>query len=244
MDYRISDPYLDPPGMFEECYAEKTYRLPHTFWCYDPLCEAPEVGQPAVVDRGSITFGCLNNFCKVNEQVLELWAGVLREVADSRLILLTPGRAGGERVKDFMAKHGVAGERVSCVSARPRKEYLALYREIDIVLDTVPYNGHTTSLDALWMGVPVVSLVGETVVGRAGVSQLTNLELSDLVARDEQEFVRMAVRLASDVARLGRLRGELRGRMERSPLRDAERFARDMEAAYRWMWGEWCRGIR
>jgi predicted O-linked N-acetylglucosamine transferase (SPINDLY family) len=178
----------------------------------------------------------------VPEEVLELWVGVLREVADSRLMLLKPGKAGSERVKEFLAKHGIDGERVSCVSARPRKEYLALYREIDIVLDTIPYNGHTMSLDALWMGVPVVSLVGKTVVGRAGLSQLTNLWLTELVAHDESEFVRTAVGLAGDVPRLGRLRGELRGKIERSPLMDAERFARDMEAAYRGMWRKWCRG--
>jgi predicted O-linked N-acetylglucosamine transferase (SPINDLY family) len=117
-----------------------------------------------------------------------------------------------------------------------------LYHRLDIVLDTFPYNGHTTSLDALWMGVPVVSLAGRTPVSRAGLSQLTNLGLPELVAHSEDDYVRIAVELAGDLPRLGQLRSTLRERMENSVLTDAPRFARNVEAAYRKMWQAWCTG--
>src|SRR5581483_9403119 len=118
--------------------------------------------------------------------------------------------------------------------------YLELYHQIDIGLDTLPYNGHTTSLDAMWMGVPVVTIVGQTAVGRAGLSQLTNLALTELIAYSEDDFVRIAIGLARDLTRLRDLRANLRSRMERSPLMDAPRFARNIEAAYRTMWHRWC----
>ena len=125
---------------------------------------------------------------------------------------------------------------------RPRSKYLELYHEIDMTLDTLPYNGHTTSLDSLWMGVPVVTCVGRTVVGRAGYSQLSNLGLLDLIAWNVDQFVSIASRLAGDFNRLSEFRATLRGRMERSPLMDAERFTRHMESAYRFLWRQWCQG--
>jgi predicted O-linked N-acetylglucosamine transferase (SPINDLY family) len=117
---------------------------------------------------------------------------------------------------------------------------LRQYREIDIGLDTFPYNGHTTSLDSFWMGVPVVTLCGQTVVGRAGLCQLMNLGLPELIASNPDEYVRIAVSLAGDLPRLAALRAELRPRMQASPLMDAPRFARNLEAAYRQMWVRWC----
>jgi predicted O-linked N-acetylglucosamine transferase (SPINDLY family) len=134
----------------------------------------------------------------------------------------------------------VASDRVSFVPPAPRASYLAYYHEIDIGLDTVPYNGHTTSLDSFWMGAPVVTLIGATVVGRAGLSQLMNLGLPDLVASNQEQYVQIAVELAHDLARLSQLRATLRDRMRASPLTDAPRFARNIEAAYREMWQRWC----
>ena len=125
-----------------------------------------------------------------------------------------------------------------------RAQYLASYREIDLCLDTFPSNGHTTSLDALWMGVPVVTLVGRTIVGRAGLCQARNLGLEALVAWTPEEYVKIAVDLCRDLERLGELRAGLRGRRESSPLMDAPRFARNMEAAYRKVWQRWCEGRR
>ncbi len=240
MGYRLTDPYLDPPGLFEEYYAEKTYRLPHTFWCYDPAYVGPSVNRLPAHDNGYITFGCLNNFCKVNDGVLELWAPVLRAVPQARLHLLAQEGSHRERTRAFLSGHGISGERIEFFSRRPRAEYLALNHQIDIGLDTVPYNGHVTSMDTLWMGVPVVTLVGPTVVGRAGLSQLSNLGLTELAASTPEEFTRIAVGLASDLPRLTELRGSLRGRMKHSPLMDAAGFTRDVEEAYRTMWRRWC----
>ena len=126
------------------------------------------------------------------------------------------------------------------MAPQPRRKYLELYHRIDLGLDTLPYNGHTTSLDSYWMGVPVVTLVGQTIVGRAGLSQLMNLQLPELIAHTPDQYVEIATNLASDLPRLSELRGTLRARMEQSPLMDAPRFARDIEAAYRTMWRTWC----
>jgi len=239
MDVRLSDPFLDPPGGDESVYSERTVRLPDTFWCYDPLTREPAVSPLPARQRGHIVFGSLNNFCKVHPGVLELWARVLRAVERSRLVLLVPPGETQRRTIETFESHGVARDRLELVGYRRRPEYLAAYRDIDVCLDTFPYNGHTTSLDAFWMGVPVVTLVGSTVVGRAGLCQAMNLGLPELVATTADDFVAKAVALCRDLDHLGELRAGLRSRMETSPLMDAPRFARNLEAAYRDMWRAW-----
>jgi predicted O-linked N-acetylglucosamine transferase (SPINDLY family) len=239
IDYRLTDPYLDPPGSGDRPYTETSVPLPDTFWCYDPLSDEPAVNALPAGETGLLTFGCLNNFCKVNAPVLQLWARVLRDVEGSQLLLLAPQGPHREDTLGLLRQEGVASGRVTFVEHRPRQQYLELYHRIDIGLDTLPYNGHTTSLDALWMGVPVVTLVGRTVVGRAGLSQLSNLGLPELIADAPEQFVRVAVELAGDRPRLSKLRSTLRARMRQSPLMDAPRFARNVEAAYRAMWQRW-----
>ncbi len=240
VDYRLTDPYIDPPGLHDHDYSEESIRLPDAFWCYDPLAGEPAVSALPAVENGSITFGCLNNFCKVNDSVLKLWAQVLKAVDGSRLLLLAPGGSVRGRTLDLLEREGVRRDRVTFVARQPRPRYLELYHRIDIGLDTFPYNGHTTSLDAFWLGVPVVTLVGPTPVARAGLSLLTNLGLSELVAETPDQFVSIAVALAGDVPRLCELRATLRDRLRASPLMDAPRFARMVEAAYREMWRRWC----
>jgi predicted O-linked N-acetylglucosamine transferase (SPINDLY family) len=236
IDYRLTDPYLDPNGR-DEFYSEKSIRLPHSFWCFDPLEVDAPVNRLPAMDAGYITFGCLNNFCKVTDRTLELWAKVLREVPDSRLILQTKTGRHRERI---LSKLGIDPDRVEFSLYLPRPKYLRLYHRIDLGLDTFPYNGHTTSLDSLWMGVPVVSLCGQTVASRAGFSQSSNLGLADqLVAETDERFVELAVNLARDLPRLSELRRSLRVRMEKSPLMDAAGFARGIEAAYSFMWQTW-----
>jgi protein O-GlcNAc transferase len=186
--------------------------------------------------NGFVTFGSLNNFCKVNLPTLRLWAAVLGAVARSRITILAPEGSARQRIVDVFQQHGVAAERVGFVSRRPRPRYLELYRDFDISLDAIPYNGQTTSLDSLWMGVPVLTIVGQSAVGRAGLGILHNLDLPDWIAHTAKQFVDLAVRHASDVNALGRLRASLRERMRRSPLTDHERFARNIETAYRGIW--------
>ncbi len=237
IDYRLTDAVLDPAGIGEESYAERSFRLPDCFWCYDPLTDQPPVNALPVAQSGQITFGCLNNFCKINDDVLEAWASVLRAVPNSKLLLLAPAGVSRTRVK---TKLGLTSQRVEFIAHQPRTDYLKEYHRIDLCLDTFPYNGHTTSLDALWMGVPVVSLSGATVVSRAGLSLMTNLGLPELVANNSTEFIRLAVGLAQDHTRLAGLRSTLRQRMTRSPLMAAGRFTRNVEHAYRTMWQAWC----
>jgi predicted O-linked N-acetylglucosamine transferase (SPINDLY family) len=246
IDYRFTDPYLDPPGGSNEYYSERSIRLPHSFWCYDAAAMAPPSGVHPPVgalrspSQGFLTFGCLNNFAKANAGVLQLWAQLLETVKESRLLLLCPPGNARQWVLAEMLKHSIAADRIGFVPKLPRGRYLEVYHQIDIALDTLPYNGHTTSLDALWMGVPVVTLVGKTIVGRAGFSQLSNLGLTELVAETPEQYVTIAADLAGDVDRLKRLRAGLRDRMRNSPLMDAVQFTRDIESAYRRMWRTWC----
>jgi predicted O-linked N-acetylglucosamine transferase (SPINDLY family) len=164
-------------------------------------------------------------------------------VPGSRLLLLAPEGSHRQRTLELLGQGGVCGGRVEFAAPCPRADYLRLYHRADISLDTFPYNGHTTSLDSLWMGVPVVSLAGELPVSRAGLSQLTNLGLPELVARSGEEYVCIAAKLAADTVRLAELRATLRERMKASPLMDAPRFARAIEAAFRAMWREWCERV-
>ncbi|BDU71351.1 O-linked N-acetylglucosamine transferase, SPINDLY family protein [Mesoterricola silvestris] len=233
MDYRITDPFLDPPGVTEDAYAERSVRLPHTFWCYHPLAGEPDPGPLPALAAGHVTFGCLNNPCKVNPAVLALWERVLQAVPGSRLRLMAHPGSHRQLILDAFADPS----RIDFTPFLSRRDYLEQYRSIDLCLDTFPYNGHTTSLDAFWMGVPVVTRVGATVVGRAGWSQLQNLGLPGLAAWDDDAFVEIAASHAGDLPRLGALRAGLRARMEASPLMDAEGFTRDLEDAYRRMAG-------
>jgi predicted O-linked N-acetylglucosamine transferase (SPINDLY family) len=241
IDYRLTNAYLDPPGADVGLYAESSVRLPDSFWCYDPLTDEPAVNPLPALANGFVTFGCFNNFCKVNEGTLRTWGQVLRAIPSARLVLLAPeGHARAFTLK-VLAQEGVAAERVTFVSRRPaRRQYLEFYQTVDIGFDTLPYNGHTTSIDSYWMGVPVVTLVGQTIVGRAGVSQLHNLGLQELIAESPEQLVRLLVKLAGDLPRLEHLRTTLRERLQASPLMDGRRFARNVEGAFRDMWRRWC----
>jgi protein O-GlcNAc transferase len=201
---------------------------------------APPNSLPALT-TGRVTFGTLNNFVKVNEPTLQLWAMVMKAVPASQLLLLAPQGDARRRILDVLTNHGIVAERVEFADRGSSAAYFELYRRIDLVLDCFPYNGHTTSLDAFWMGVPVVTQVGRTVVGRAGWSQLCNLNLMELAADKPQRFVQIASELAGNLPRLSELRSTLRQRMQQSPLMDAPRFARNVEAAYLQMWLVWCR---
>jgi predicted O-linked N-acetylglucosamine transferase (SPINDLY family) len=238
MDYRITDAYADPPGTTERYYTEKLIRLPDVAWCYGPA-PGPDVNPPPALDAGHITFGSFNNIPKITGEVIALWARILAAVPDSRLLLLSNGSAWGERrICDAFARCGVDRQRIKIVGRLPRQRYLELYRTVDICLDPFPYNGGVTTCDALWMGVPVISLAGNAYVSRQGVSMLSNLGLPELIAATPDAYVEIAVGLASDLARLRELRATLRERMSRSPLTDAQRFTRGLEEAYRRMWEE------
>jgi len=240
--YRISDRYLEARSADEESRSKERLHLIESFWCYDPGgVEALPNPLPAL-ETGRVTFGSLGNFRKVNGRTLKLWARALGSVKESRLLMWCPAGSHRQRTLEALEREGVESRRVEFVEFRPRREYLELYHRLDIVLDTFPYNGHTTNLDALWMGAPVVSLAGETPVSRAGLSQLTNLGLPEWVARSEMDYVNIAKSLADDLPRLAILRATLRERMETSVLMDAARFTLQVEQSYRDMWRAWCAG--
>jgi len=242
--YRISDRYLElVPMASEECErgprTEQVFLI-DSFWCYDPYEIGVESNELPARHHEGVTFGSLANFRKINEPLLKLWARVLAKHDASRLVVLTAAGSHRLRVLEILGREGIEGRRVEFAERCSHQDYLELYRRLDIMLDTFPYNGHTTSLDALWMGVPVISLAGETRVSRGGLSILNNLGLPELVAQAEDEYVEIATRLAGDLPRLAELRRTLRSRMETSLLMDAPRFAHNIEAAYRAMWRHWC----
>ncbi|CAN5497715.1 hypothetical protein BH10PLA1_BH10PLA1_17890 [soil metagenome] len=239
IDYRLTDPYLDPPVAIQSNYVEHSIVLPDSFWCYDPRTTEPSVNELPALSSGHVTFGCLSNFSKINEDVIALWTKVMTAVPNSRLLILASPGSHRDRFIKAMSATGVTADRVEFIHKLPRQMYLEQYHRIDIGLDTFPYNGHTTSLDSLWMGVPVITLVGQTAVSRAGWSQLSNLGLTELAALDDKTFVSIATSLANDLPRLAELRRTLRSRMQKSPLMDAPGFTRNVEVAYRQMWKAW-----
>jgi predicted O-linked N-acetylglucosamine transferase (SPINDLY family) len=243
IDYRISDSYADPPGLSDRLHTEKLVRLPETNWIYQPSEEAIAL-EVTPLAEGPVTFGCFNNLAKVTEPMLRLWAKILAAVPGSRLLLKARALATESvqaRVRAILAQEGIAPERVELGGWRmTAREHLALYNRVAIALDPFPYQGTTTTCEALWMGVPVVSLAGQTHVSRVGVSLLHNVGLPELIGQNAEEYVRIAVALAQDRRRLEELRAGLRERMRQSPLLDWSSFARHMEAAYRQMWRTWC----
>jgi predicted O-linked N-acetylglucosamine transferase (SPINDLY family) len=239
MDYRLSDPYLDPPE-HDALYVEKTIHLPHTFWLFNSAGDSIAPNPLPALSTGHITFGSLNAFCKTNDHTNALWAQIMAQVPNSRLHLICPQGAHRQNFLNFFQARGIDPSRITFLLNQPRPQYLQLYHQIDLCLDTLPYNGHCTSLDALWMGVPVVTLVGNTVVGRAGLSLLMNLNLPELITHTPDQFIATTAALARDLPRLQTLRSTLRQRMEQSPLMDAPAFTRGIESAFRTMWTTWC----
>jgi predicted O-linked N-acetylglucosamine transferase (SPINDLY family) len=177
--------------------------------------------------------------------MLKLWARILRSTPGSKLLIKAKAlqcESTCQRVRQIMEAVGVTSPRLELLGWRKsHEEHLASYRRVDIALDTFPYHGTTTTRDALWMGVPVVTLAGTTHVSRVGVSLLTNVGLPELIANSQEEYVQIAVELAKDIPRLRNLHATLRRRMEQSPLMDAPKFARNIEAAYRQIWQKWCK---
>jgi hypothetical protein len=216
----VTDRFLEPPDAVAGPESGQALRLPDSFWLSDPLGETPMVSElPAASSRG-VVFGCLSRFSKVNEPVLRLWSELLNSAPGARLLLLCPEGGARSRVLARFAAGGVESSRVEFTGNLSRADYLALYRRIDIALDPFPYNGHMTTFDALWMGVPVVTLAGETQVSRGGLSLLSNAGLPELIAFQPEEYLRIARELAGDLPRLAALRGGLRARLQASPLMD------------------------
>ena len=240
MDYRLSDPHLDPPGENDANYVEKTIRHPNSFWPYFPIEADVAPNQLPALTNGFITFGCLNNFWKMNDRVIQMWVALLNATPNSHLILRTPQGGPRQRLIEKFRSAGIDVNRLEFGDRAPRHDYWKLYHRIDLSLDTTPYGGHTTAMDSIWMGVPVISLAGSLPVGRAGVTISSNIGLPELATRSPEAYVRKASELAADFPRLAELRSTLRARLAQSPLMDGRQFTRDLEQAFRTMWQNWC----
>jgi len=240
--YRITDGKADPPGVADAYHEERLLRLPYSQWCFQPSAAMPEPGPLPASARGHVTFGSFNHLAKVNEDVRLLWSRLLLSVPGSRLLMV--GVAAGEncdRLRATLEGQGIARERVEVRGMLDYMRYLDSYREVDIALDSFPYNGGTTSCEALWMGVPVVTLAGSYGAARSGVSLLSTIGLRELIARTPEDYLAIARKLAADLDALSALRGGMRARMRASPLMDGPGFARALEAGYREIWRDWCR---
>jgi protein O-GlcNAc transferase len=245
IDWRITDALADPPGA-ERFYVETLIRLPDGFLCYEaPSSDVPNVSPlPAALSSRGITYGSFNNVQKLSTATIDAWTAILAALPSSRLLLKAAALADRGVRQDLMdrfAARGIGAERLELRGfTATTSSHLGTYQEVDVALDPFPYNGTTTSCEAMWMGVPVVTLIGDRHSGRVGFDLLTRVGLSELAAPNLETYVATAVSLAQDLPRLQRIRGGLRERMRASSLCDGKAFARSFEGALRHVWRQWC----
>lgn len=239
MDYLLGDPYVTPPEN-DHHFTEKIWRLPTTRWCFTIPSIKIDVTVPPALKNGYITFGCFNNLIKMNDSVVELWSKVLNATPDSRLLLKAkPFRDQliRKNVLQRFSDQGINNERIILEESEKREQYFAAYSRVDIALDPFPFTGGTTSVEGLWMGVPVLTLAGDSLVSRQGVGILMNIGMEDWIAHTKDEYITKSATFASDVDKLSVLRSKLRSQLLRSPLFDAQSFAQNFERAIWEMWG-------
>jgi len=240
MDYRITDAFADPPGMTDAFHTEKLHRMPETFSCYSAPNDAPTVAPLQAKRTGRVTFGSFNNFAKITAEVITVWSNILKRIPTATLFLKYKDLESVPMTQYIHHQFMTRGVLVSQLRIQgddaSHVEHMARYNTIDIALDPFPYNGTTTTLDALWMGVPVITLAGASHVGRVGVSQMSNLGLQELIAKNQDDYVNIAVELAGNIEKLSALRAGMRERMLASPLMNVERFTRNLEQGYEQMW--------
>ena len=244
IDYRLTDSIADPEGNADACHTETLVRLPRGFLCYAPPEDAPHVSNTPVLNSDTVTFGSFNSPKKMNGLVFSVWSEILKQVPGSHLFLQSivfSDEFTRQRCAELFLENGIPSERITMSGLVPStRELMDLYGKVDIALDPFPYNGTTTTCEALWMGVPVVTLRGERHSGRVGASILTRIGLPELIAATENDYVAKAVALATDIEHLTDLRADMRNRMSNSSLCNAKTFAHDMEDAFRKMWEKYC----
>ena len=242
MDFVLADRFV-APGEADAYFTETVWRLPDSYLCFSVPELSIEVQAPPAASGQWVTFGCFNNYAKISPETVALWVQVLNSVTHSRLLLKTHHLGDGnirQKLLNQFGAHGISSDRISLEGASPRAELLASYNRVDIALDPTPYGGGTTTAEALWMGVPVVTLRGKTWVGRVSESILNAVGASEWVAVDNTEYVEIAARLASDITRLAELRTHQRLKFTSSPLCNSSTFTLNLEKAYREMWKAWC----
>ena len=243
MDYLIGDPNVCPPEE-ENHFTEAIWRLPETYLCFTPPDIEVEVGALPALTTGYITFGCFNNIGKLNDAVVALWSRILKQIPDARLFLKAKQLGDATTVAQLTARfaaHGISAERLIIEGPSLRKDYFAAYNRVDIVLDPFPYPGGTTSVEALWMGVPILTLRGERMLAHAGENIMKNMSLPDWIAQNESDYLAKALAFSADRPKLAALRQGLRHRALHSPMFDAPRYARFFEEA---LWAMWQTGTQ
>ena len=242
IDYLISDSFHMPPGS-QQYFSEELMNLPNCYNCYAAPQYVPPVRKLPATDLGYITFGCFNNLAKINPEVIALWSTILLVLPDARLELQTRGledTATRDRYRNLFESNGIAHDHVGLEGGVPHAVLLGRYDAIDLALDPFSNSGGVTTLEALWMGVPVITLTGHVFAGRHSTSHLSNVGLQEFVTNDPEQYVAVTTALARDTNRLQKLRSALRPLMAASPVCDAKGYTRDLEAAYRHMWQRWC----
>jgi len=243
MDYLIADEVVIPSGTGQQ-FSESVWRLPETHLNYVPREYSPAIDTAGESEHSRITFGCFNNLTKITGEAIELWASILHGVENSRMLIISQlfkDPEVAERVTAIFVHHGVEADRINLeYGVLEHSEFLKRYLHVDIALDTFPYNGVTTTCDALWMGIPVVAKMGDQFISRNSASILTALGLPELIAKSDQEYVEIAISLARDANKRKVLKAGLRNRFKESALGDAARFTLNLEQAYRGMWKKWC----
>ena len=240
MDYRLTDARLDPiENGNDRYYSERSLRLDE-YWCYNPPEEAPEVNDLPALTAGHVTFGCFNALAKLSDPALVLWTELLELVPGSRLLLHANPGGHAKRIFDAFAANDVDLARIELIPRQKRADYFRSYHRIDIALDPFPFVGGATTCDALWMGVPLVTLAGQVATSRFGVSFLSIIGLEDLIAQNHAQYLKIASSLAGDLPRLRSIRTSMRQRMKDSRLLDCASLARNLENAYRTAWRAWC----
>jgi predicted O-linked N-acetylglucosamine transferase (SPINDLY family) len=242
IDHLIGDPWTLPDSEAVH-FTENIWRLPQTRLCFTAPACSPLVNDLPAASNGALTFGCFNNVAKVTDDVVAVWARVLRAVSNGRLLLKSPPLrepALRHALIDKFAAHGIGADRLTLEGLSSREDYLARYGQVDIALDPFPFPGGTTSVESMWMGVPVLTMSGKSFLARQGLGLMMNVGLPDWVAADADDYVRLAATHAADLAGLAELRAGLRQRMLGSPLMDAPRFAAHLQEALRGMWQQHC----
>lgn len=241
IDYRITDAFADPPGMTDANYTERLLRLPRILCCFRPAGIWPEVSALPALNAGFMTFGSLNSPAKIGPEVVRTWSQILRDLPSSRLTMLrADDPATRSRLERAFRAEGVDTARIRFLPQLDPEPFRAQLATLDIVLDAFPLVGGTTTCEALWMGLPVVTLAGDAYLKRVGASWLTNIGRPEWIASSTDEYIARVLDLARDPAALVAIRDGLRDAMHSSPLCDAPGFARDFEAALRGVWRDWC----
>jgi len=242
VDYRLSDNLTNPPES-HKFYTEELLCLGEVFTCYRPPESAPAVTPLPADEKGYITFGSFKNNCKINPQLIALWAEVLKATENSQLLLRFE-RGDDEAIQSHyhrqFERFGIAGDRVRISGWRPFDEHLQFYGQVDIALDTWPFNGHTTTCHALWMGVPVISLVGQSHASRIGLSILNSIAMEFFAASNPGEYVAKAAALAQNRQSLAKIRATMRQRMAATTLCNPKKFTEELELLFRKIWRRWC----